>query len=325
MPHRIQRQTQRCGSPCGSSGPYTGGVHVEAAVVMVADRNTPALRPFLARVQRKLDARSDDAANEIVTGMLGPNGAGGTDDDVVRVVLALLVRPATGSDGSATAFASDIRRSVRGGSDRISATMTPIALADGMGSSDLGTWRELYARATTDEVFRQRLLRATAMIDSVAARSAAVWRTLGNRIPGIATATDTAPSESVDGSLMASSRAIRVAATSHRLFGVPWAEWDGARVAMRDPQDLPLILDLTPDGSRAALGAGGEGAARAGARHPHGYPAPRLLCVDRGLAEPRRPCNSAATQPPGRDRGARGRSRPSHRAGRPHHARVWKR
>ena len=56
-------------------------------------------------------------------------------------------------------------------------------------------------------------------------------------------ATPDAP-DGPDTALAAANGAIHIAACSHRLFGVPWASWDGAQVVMTAPDALPSAMDL---------------------------------------------------------------------------------
>jgi|GEM_PF-1913875 len=195
-----------------------------------------AREKFLERVRALIDARAGASSSETVTGVLGPDGAWGTDDDVVRVLVELLLVPAANSDAPLPTPWT--------GPGRMTENAGVIDLADAMGRGDLAAWQALYARASTDAAFRQQLRRATAMVDTDVASSAALWRSLLDRLLPLLEASDETPMLGADGALAAMNRALHVAQTSHRLFGVPWASWDGTRVVMTAPDELPSALDL---------------------------------------------------------------------------------
>jgi len=196
----------------------------------------PAREQFVARAYALIDARTDSAAHETITRALGADGTWGTDEDVARVLLELLVVPATTANAPLpTPWA---------GPGRITEHASMFDLADAMGTGDLAAWQALYARASTDAAFRQQLRRATAMVDTDFASSAAVWRALLDRLPPLPAEGDATLLDGPDMALAAANRALHVAATSHRLFGVPWASWDGAQVVMTAPDALPSALDL---------------------------------------------------------------------------------
>jgi len=197
-----------------------------------------AREKFLERARALIDARAGASSSEIVTRALGPQDAWGTDEDVVRVLVELLLVPAIAADAPLpTPWA---------GPGRITEHASVFDLADAMGRGDLAAWQALYARASTDAAFRQQLRRATAMVDTDAAGSAAAWRTLLDRLPPLQEEEGATPMDGPDRALAAANRSLHVAQTSHRIFGVPWASWDGTQVVLCPPDELPSVLDLPP-------------------------------------------------------------------------------
>jgi len=152
----------------------------------MGDRRQRAVGPrlrFRERALALIDDCTSRAATEAITRTLGPDGDWGTDDDVARVLLEVLLVP------SADAVASTHTGARPPG--RITRDASILDLADAIATGDLTTWRQLYTRATTDTAFRQQFLRATAMVDADAAESASLWRTLLARMPALARPNET--------------------------------------------------------------------------------------------------------------------------------------